>query len=192
MAARSLGLGPSVVSNDGKNASHALKGDQRRSEEPPMPKITPFLWFDDQAEEAAAFYVSVFPNSKLTQLTRFSAAGPGPEGKAMVVGFELDGAAFTALNGGPHFQFTEAVSFVVTCETQAEVDFYWGKLTEGGGTPSQCGWLKDRFGLSWQIVPAVLPELIGDPDPEKARRATAAMLKMGKLDIDALRRAQAG
>jgi predicted 3-demethylubiquinone-9 3-methyltransferase (glyoxalase superfamily) len=110
----------------------------------------------------------------------------------MTVAFELDGLAFTALNGGPHFRFTEAVSFVVSCETQAEIDGYWEKLTAGGGTPGQCGWLKDRFGLSWQIVPAALPELIGGPDREKARRATEAMLKMGKLDIAELRRARAG
>jgi predicted 3-demethylubiquinone-9 3-methyltransferase (glyoxalase superfamily) len=172
--------------------SFARPSARRWSEEAAMPKITPFLWFDDQAEEAAAFYVSVFPNSRMGDVVRYGPAGPGPEGKAMTVRFELDGTAFTALNGGPHFRFTEAVSFWVTCEDQAEVDYYWAKLTDGGGSPGQCGWLKDRFGLSWQVVPRELPELIGGPDREKARRATEAMLKMSKLDIAALRRAREG
>lgn len=157
-----------------------------------MPKITPFLWFDGQAEQAAEFYVSVFPNSRITQVARYGPAGPGPEGQAMVVAFELDGAAFNALNGGPHFRFTEAVSFQITCEDQAEIDRYWEKLTADGGAPGQCGWLKDRFGLSWQVTPRVLPDLIGGPDREKARRAVAAMLKMGKLDIAALAAAREG
>ena len=157
-----------------------------------MPKITPFLWFDDQAEEAATFYVSVFPNSKINAVSRYGAAGPGPAGKVMVVAFELDGVAFNALNGGPHFNFTEAVSFQITCQDQAEVDHYWDKLTQGGGSPGQCGWLKDRFGLSWQVVPRALPELIGGPDREKANRANAAMLKMGRLDIAALEAAREG
>lgn len=157
-----------------------------------MPKITPFLWFDDQAEAAAELYVSVFPNSKITGVTRYGPAGPGPEGQAMTVTFELDGAAFIALNGGPHFHFTEAVSFSIDCKDQAEIDRYWEKLTADGGEPSQCGWLKDRFGLSWQVVPAELPSLLGDPDPEKAQRATQAMLGMKKLDIAALRRARDG
>ncbi|CAN7354365.1 VOC family protein [Phenylobacterium sp. LjRoot225] len=157
-----------------------------------MPTITPFLWFDAQAEEAAALYATVFPNSRICDVTRYGPAGPGPEGQAMTVVFELDGLRFTALNGGPHFQFSEAISFVVPCETQDEIDAYWEKLTANGGAPSQCGWLKDRFGLSWQIVPTVLPELIGDRDPDKARRATEAMLKMTKLDIAELRRAHAG
>lgn len=157
-----------------------------------MPKITPFLWFDNQAEEAAAFYVSVFPNSKITEVSRYGPAGPGPEGQAMVVAFELDGQAFTALNGGPHFRFTEAVSFYISCKDQAEIDHYWDGLQAGGGSPSQCGWLKDRFGLSWQVVPEVLPQLIGGPDREKARRGTEAMLKMRKLDIAALQAAREG
>jgi predicted 3-demethylubiquinone-9 3-methyltransferase (glyoxalase superfamily) len=161
-------------------------------EEPAMPKITPFLWFDDQAEEAAEFYVSVFPNSRIHDVARYGPAGPGPEGKAMTVSFELDGTRFTALNGGPHFHFTEAVSFWITCRDQAEIDHYWDKLVEGGGSPGQCGWLKDRFGLSWQVVPAELPELIGGPDPEKARRGTQAMLKMQKLDIAGLKAAREG
>jgi predicted 3-demethylubiquinone-9 3-methyltransferase (glyoxalase superfamily) len=157
-----------------------------------MPTITPFLWFDDQAEEAAAFYVSVFPNSAILEVTRLPQETPGPKGKAMTVAFELDGKRFTALNGGPYFQFTEAVSFYVDCADQAEIDYYWEKLTAGGGSPGQCGWLKDRFGLSWQIVPQELPHLLGDADREKAGRATQAMLKMTRLDIAALRRAHAG
>lgn len=157
-----------------------------------MQTITPFLWFDTQAEEAAAFYVSLFPNSRLRNVTRYGAAGPGPEGQAMTVEFEVMGLRMIGLNGGPHYHFTEAVSFSVPCETQAEIDRYWEKLTADGGEPGNCGWLKDRFGLSWQIVPKVLPELLGDPDKEKSRRATEAMLKMHKLDIAELRRAQAG
>jgi len=157
-----------------------------------MPSITPFLWFDTQAEDAATLYVSVFPNSRICDVTRYGAAGPGPEGQAMTVVFELDGQRMTALNGGPHFQFSEAISFVVPCETQGEIDAYWDKLTANGGAPGQCGWLKDRFGLSWQIVPKALAELVGDRDPAKARRATEAMLKMTKLDIAGLRQAHAG
>lgn len=156
-----------------------------------MPKPHPFLWFDDQAEDAANFYVSIFPNSKITIVNRYGEAGPGPKGQVMTIQFELDGQTFTALNGGPHFQFNEAVSFVIDCADQAEVDHYWDKLVEGGA-PSQCGWLKDRFGLSWQVVPTALYALIGDPDPAKAQRATQAMLKMVKLDIAALEAAHAG
>jgi predicted 3-demethylubiquinone-9 3-methyltransferase (glyoxalase superfamily) len=154
-------------------------------------KITPFLWFDRQAEEAAAFYVSIFPNSKVVKVVRYGAAGPGPAGSAMTVEFQLEGQTFVALNGGPHFKFTEAVSFVVNCQTQDEVDAYWEKLS-AGGEPSRCGWLKDRFGLSWQIVPTALPQLLSDPDPEKARRVMKAMLAMQKLDIRALERAREG
>ena len=157
-----------------------------------MPKITPFLWYADQAEAAANLYVSIFPNSRITRLARHGKAGPGPEGQVMTVEFELDGEAFIALNGGPHFQFTEAVSFSVDCKDQAEIDHYWDRLIADGGKPSQCGWLKDRFGLSWQIVPSVLPQLLGDADPAKARRATQAMMKMVKLDIAELRRAHDG
>jgi predicted 3-demethylubiquinone-9 3-methyltransferase (glyoxalase superfamily) len=156
-----------------------------------MQKITPFLWFDHQAEDAASLYISLFPDSKVTRVSRYGDGMPLPKGTVMSVTFELAGQEFTALNGGPAFKFTEAISFFVSCETQAEIDRLWSKLTEGG-EPSQCGWLKDRFGLSWQIVPAVLGELIGDPDPEKAGRATQAMLKMGKLDIAELKRAHAG
>ncbi len=151
-------------------------------------RITPFLWFDHQAEEAAAFYVSVFPNSKVTKVLRYGEAGPGPAGSVMTVEFELEGQPFVALNGGPHFKFTEAVSFVVNCATQADVDTYWEKLA-AGGVHDQCGWLKDRFGLSWQIVPTALIELLGDPDPVKANRVMKAMLGMKKLDVAGLKRA---
>ena len=156
-----------------------------------MQKITPFLWFDHQAEEAMNHYVAIFRNSKVKDVTRYGDAGPGPKGSVMTASFELDGQPFTALNGGPHFKFTEAVSFVVHCETQYEVDYFWSKLGEGGQT-QQCGWLKDRFGLSWQIVPSALIELISDPDPEKSRRVTEAMLRMTKIDIAKLRQAHAG
>ena len=158
----------------------------------PLPQINPFLWFDTQAEEAANFYVSVFPNSRITSVSRYSEAGPGPAGSVMTIGFELDGKAFTGLNGGPHFQFTEAVSFVVHCGDQADVDHYWTALTADGGKAVQCGWLKDRYGLSWQIVPDVLLELMSDPDKAKAGRVAAAMMQMIKLDIAALRAAAAG
>ena len=154
-----------------------------------MSKVTPFLWFDSEAEEAARFYVSLFPNARLGAITRYGSAGPGPEGSVMTVEFELDGIPFTALNGGPHFKFNEAVSFSISCETQAEVDRYWNNLLEGGGQESQCGWLKDRFGFSWQVNPRALGELLGDPDPEKSKRVMQAMLTMTKIDIAALKRA---
>jgi predicted 3-demethylubiquinone-9 3-methyltransferase (glyoxalase superfamily) len=153
-----------------------------------MLKITPFLWFDDQAEEAAAFYVSVFPNSKITGVSRYTDAGPGPAGSAMTVQIELDGLPMTLLNGGPVFRPTEALSLSVSCEDQAEVDRYWAALTEGG-EESQCGWLKDRYGFSWQIVPRALTEVIGQPDRAKAKRAMEAMFQMKKLDIAKLREA---
>jgi predicted 3-demethylubiquinone-9 3-methyltransferase (glyoxalase superfamily) len=154
-----------------------------------MNKITPFLWFNDQAEEAAKFYTSIFKNSRIGKITRYGKSGPGPAGSVMTVAFELDGQEFVALNGGPLFKFNEAISFVVNCETQAELDDYWSKLT-AGGAEVQCGWLKDKYGVSWQIVPTVLPELLSDPDPVKAQRVMAAMLQMKKIDIDSLRRAQ--
>jgi predicted 3-demethylubiquinone-9 3-methyltransferase (glyoxalase superfamily) len=157
-----------------------------------LQKIHPFLWFDNQAEEAMNFYVSVFKNSKIGKVTRYGDSGPGPKGSVMTASFELDGQPFTALNGGPAFSFTEAVSFSVDCKDQAEVDEYWDKLTADGGAPSQCGWLKDKYGLSWQIVPSELHALIGDPDPAKAKRAVEAMLQMTKLDLPALRKAHAG
>lgn len=157
-----------------------------------MPKIRPFLWFDKEAEEAANLYVSIFRNSRVLEVSRYGGSGPGPAGSVMTVSFVLDGQEFTALNGGPHFRFTEAISVFVSCEDQAEIDYFWGKLTEGGGSPSRCGWLKDRFGLSWQIVPAVLPTLLHDSDPAKSARVMHAMLQMGKLDIAVLQQAHAG
>jgi predicted 3-demethylubiquinone-9 3-methyltransferase (glyoxalase superfamily) len=160
----------------------------KKGETVPIQKITPFLWFDHQAEEAARLYVSIFPNSKIVKVVRHGAAGPGPAGSVMTVEFQLDGQSFDALNGGPHFKFTEAISFVVNCETQNEVDAYWEKLSTGG-TEVQCGWLKDKFGLSWQIVPTVLSELLSDPDPVKAQRVMKAMLAMKKLSIPALEQA---
>jgi predicted 3-demethylubiquinone-9 3-methyltransferase (glyoxalase superfamily) len=153
-----------------------------------MQKITPFLWFDDQAEEAARFYTSVFKNAKLGNVSRYGDTGPGPKGRVMVAQFQLEGQDFLALNGGPQFKFTEAVSFVVNCETQDEVDYFWEKLSEGGRT-SQCGWLKDKFGLSWQIVPTAMGRLLGGKDPAKSQRAMQAMLQMTKIDIAALQRA---
>jgi predicted 3-demethylubiquinone-9 3-methyltransferase (glyoxalase superfamily) len=157
-----------------------------------MPKINPFLWFDTQAEEAAKFYVSVFPNSKIETVVRTTDAGPGPKGTVLTVAFKLDGKDFVALNGGPNFKFTEAVSFVIDCKNQEEVDHYWSKLLEGGGKESQCGWLWDRYGLSWQVTPTVLLEMINDPDPKKAARVMAAMMKMVKIDIPTLKRAYEG
>ena len=156
-----------------------------------MPKITPFLWFDTQAEEAARFYVSLFKNSKIGAIVRYGEGGPGPKGEVMTVGFELDGLQFTALNGGPVFKFSEAVSMQVDCEDQAEIDRLWRSLT-AGGEPGGCGWLKDRFGLSWQIVPASMGQLLGGDDPAKSQRAMQAMLQMDKLDIAALERAREG
>jgi predicted 3-demethylubiquinone-9 3-methyltransferase (glyoxalase superfamily) len=157
-----------------------------------MPKITPFLWFNDQAEEAVNLYVSIFKNSRITATTRYdegaAAASGRPKGSVMTMAFELDGQKFTALNGGPHFKFTEAVSFVVNCETQEEVDKFWDKLS-AGGQESQCGWLKDKYGLSWQIVPTVLPQMLTDKDPARAKRVMNAMLQMKKIDIPTLQRA---
>jgi len=153
-----------------------------------MQKITPFLWFDDKAEEAMNLYVSIFKNSKRGRISRYGEAGPGPKGTVMVATFQLEGQEFIALNGGPHFKFTEAISFVVNCETQDEVDAFWEKLSEGG-EKGQCGWLKDKYGLSWQIVPTVLGELMSDPDPEKSKRVMQAMLQMTKIDIKGLKQA---
>jgi predicted 3-demethylubiquinone-9 3-methyltransferase (glyoxalase superfamily) len=155
-----------------------------------MREITPCLWFDTEGEEAAKFYTSVFPNSRITDIARYGSAGPRPEGTVMTVSFELDGLKFVALNGGPQFTFNEAVSFQVLCESQEEVDTYWSKLSEGG-EEGPCGWLRDRFGLSWQIVPTRLPELLEDPDREKSQRVMAAMLEMRKIDVEALERAAA-
>ena len=156
-----------------------------------MQKITPFLWFDNNAEEAANFYVSVFKNSKVLNIARYGEVGPGPKGTVMTVEFELDGQEFVALNGGPQFKFTEAVSFVVNCDTQEEVDYYWERLSEGG-EKSRCGWLRDKFGLGWQVTPTILGKLLADKDQEKAKRVMQTMLKMDKLDIEPLQRAYEG
>lgn len=154
-------------------------------------KITPFLWFDGQAEEAARFYTGIFKNSRIGRVTRYGEAGPGPSGSVMTVSFELEGQVFHALNGGPHFKFTPAISFFVSCEDQAEVDYFWDRLGEGGQA-QQCGWLQDRFGLSWQIVPAVLEELLHGGDAARSNRVMQAMLGMVKLDIARLRSAYDG
>jgi predicted 3-demethylubiquinone-9 3-methyltransferase (glyoxalase superfamily) len=154
----------------------------------PIQKITPFLWFDHQAEEAAAFYVSIFPNSRIVKVARYGEGSPGPPGSVMTVDFQLEGQSFVALNGGPHFKFTEAISFVVNCQTQDELDTYWEKLS-AGGSDFQCGWLKDKFGLSWQVVPTALSKLLSDPDPEKSQRVMKALLTMKKLDVGALQQA---
>ena len=156
-----------------------------------MPAITPFLWFDTDAEPAAELYTSVFPNSRIVEVTHYGSAGPRPEGMVMTVSFELDGQKVVALNGGQDFSLTEAFSFAVSCETQEEVDSYWETLSEGG-EEGPCGWLKDKFGLSWQIVPTALPRLLADPDAQKAQRVMAAMLEMKKIDIETLERAAEG
>ena len=157
-------------------------------------KITPCLWFDDQAEEAARFYTGIFKDSKITAIWRYPQEHYGkPAGAVLMAAFEIEGQPFTALNGGPHFKFTEAVSFQIECETQAEVDYYWERLSEGGDPEAQqCGWVKDKFGLSWQVVPKIMPDLLTDPDTVAAQRAFAAMLGMRKLDIAELQRAFAG
>jgi predicted 3-demethylubiquinone-9 3-methyltransferase (glyoxalase superfamily) len=160
-------------------------------------RITPCLWFDNQAEEAATFYVSIFKNSKVVKISHYGEAGRDVHqrapGSVMTVEFELDGMRFTALNGGPLFKFNEAISLQIDCRTQADVDYYWDKLSEGGDhSVQQCGWLKDKFGLSWQVVPTILPEMVGDPKSEKSQRAMAAMMQMKKIDIAALERAYAG
>ena len=151
-----------------------------------MQKISPMLWFDGQAEEAASFYVSLFDDAAITNVARYPEGAPGPAGGVMTVSFTLAGQEYTALNGGPEFAFTEAISFVVRCKDQDEVDHFWDRLVEGGGEESQCGWLKDRFGLSWQIVPDRLGELLGDPDPARSQAAMQAMLQMSKIEITTL------
>lgn len=160
-----------------------------------MHRINPCLWFDSQAEEAAKFYVSIFKNSRIGTIARYGDSGAEasgqPKGSVLTVSFQLDGQEFLALNGGPHFKFSEAISFVVNCETQKEVDEYWEKLSQGGAI-QQCGWLKDKYGLSWQIVPTVLPELLTDKDPAKSERVMAALMKMKKLDIEQLKQAAQG
>jgi predicted 3-demethylubiquinone-9 3-methyltransferase (glyoxalase superfamily) len=169
----------------------------RRNTMPHIQRITPCLWFDDQGEEAAAFYTGIFKNSRIVNVTRYGEAGQEihgkPVGSAMTVEFELEGQSFTALNGGPLFKFSEAISFQVHCDTQEEVDHYWERLSAGGDPDAQqCGWLKDRYGVSWQVVPNALLELVQDPDYEKSQRVMAAMLRMKKIDINELRRAAAG
>jgi predicted 3-demethylubiquinone-9 3-methyltransferase (glyoxalase superfamily) len=153
-----------------------------------MPKIKPFLWFDNQAEDAAKFYVSIFKNSRIKTVNRYGEAGPGPKGSVMTVVFELDGQEFIALNGGPHFKFNESISFSVECKTQEEVDEYWSKLTQGG-QEVQCGWLKDKYGLSWQVNPTILGEMLSDSDSQKSKRVMEAMLKMKKIEIAGLKQA---
>jgi predicted 3-demethylubiquinone-9 3-methyltransferase (glyoxalase superfamily) len=156
-----------------------------------MQKITPFLWFDDKAEEAMNFYVSIFKNSKIGKVSRYGEGGPGPKGSVMSATFILDGQEFFALNGGPQFKFTEAVSFFVNCNTQEEVDDLWEKLS-AGGKKSRCGWLKDKYGLSWQIIPTALGEMLHDKDPQKSKRVMQAMMKMDKIDINGLKEARDG
>lgn len=156
------------------------------------PPITPNLWFDTQAEEAAAFYVSVFPEARIVDVHHYGPVGPRPEGEVMLVLFEIGATRFCAINGGPQFRFDEAISFEITCKDQAEVDHYWDALIAGGGSESQCGWCKDRFGLSWQVVPEGMGEILGDPDRDRAGRALTAMFGMRKLDVAALRAAAYG
>ncbi len=156
-----------------------------------MPKITPNLWFDTEAQEAAEFYVSIFPNSKITNVTHYGEAGPRPAGTVLTVDFVLDGQEYTAINGGPQFTFDEAISLLINCDDQDEVDYYWSRLSDGG-EEGPCGWLKDRYGVSWQVVPKVLIDMVNDPNAEKAKRAMEAMLAMGKLDIAELEKAYAG
>jgi predicted 3-demethylubiquinone-9 3-methyltransferase (glyoxalase superfamily) len=156
-----------------------------------MQKITPFLWFDSNAEEAVNFYTSIFKNSKIGEIQRYGDAGPGPKGSVMTIRFQIEGQEFMALNGGPYFKFTPAISFFVDCETQQEVDELWEKLSAGGAF-MQCGWLTDRFGVSWQIIPKALGELLGDKDPQKSQRVLKAMMKMVKIDVEGLKRAYEG
>jgi len=157
-----------------------------------MQKIVAFLWFDNQAEEATNFYTSIFKDSKILEISRYGEAGPGPTGEVMVISFQLAEQEFNALNGGQRFKFNESISLVVNCESQEEVDYFWKKLTADGGEESMCGWLKDKYGLSWQIVPTALGKLASDPDPVRAQRVIQAMLQMRKLDVDALQRAYKG
>jgi predicted 3-demethylubiquinone-9 3-methyltransferase (glyoxalase superfamily) len=156
-----------------------------------MRKITPFLWFDNQAEEAAEFYASIFKNSKLVTVTRYGDTGPGPKGSVMTAKFELDGQEFVALNGGPLFKFNESISFVVNCETQEEIDYFWKELS-AGGEESRCGWLKDKFGLSWQVVPIALQEMVDAKDPARSDRVMQALMQMDKLDVAKLKQAYEG
>jgi predicted 3-demethylubiquinone-9 3-methyltransferase (glyoxalase superfamily) len=179
----------STISKSGSHGQHStLTSEPAKRSGGKAQKISPFLWFDDQAEAAATFYVSIFKNSKVGKASRYGDEGPGPAGSVMVVPFQLEGQEFLALNGGPEFKFSPAISFVVDCESQQEVDYFWEKLSEGGETV-QCGWLTDKFGLSWQVVPTILNELIQDEDREKSGRVMKAMLQMIKLDIKKLQEA---
>ena len=155
-------------------------------------KITPFLWFDNQAEEAMNFYTSILKNSKIGNITHYGKGSPGPEGSVMIASFELEGIQFIALNGGPNYSFNRAISFVINCDTQEEIDLYWEKLTSGGGKEIQCGWLTDKFGLSWQIVPSILPKLVSSGDAEKSSRVMKAIMQMVKIDIKTLEKAYDG
>ncbi len=175
----------------GTNPTQAAAPSRTDRTQPRTQKITTFLWFDNNAEEAANFYVSIFKNSKILNTARYGEVGPGPKGSVMTIEFQLDGQEYTALNGGPHFKFTEAISLVIHCHTQEEVDYFWEKLSEGG-QKVECGWLKDKFGLSWQVVPDILLELIQDADSQKSQRVMKAMMKMKKLDIKGLKEAAEG
>ena len=165
---------------------------QKTAEKNRMKKINPFLWFDSEAEEAAKFYVGIFKNSKIGRITRYGEGGPRPKGSVMTVEFTLDRVDFVALNGGPQFKFTEAISFSVNCETQDEIDYFWEKLSADGGSTGRCGWLKDKFGLSWQVNPVFLGDMLADPDAGKANRVMKAMMEMDKIDIAALEKAAKG
>jgi predicted 3-demethylubiquinone-9 3-methyltransferase (glyoxalase superfamily) len=175
-----------VVANKDRQPSRTVTTNDTRGHV--VQKITPCLWFDTEAEEAVSFYTSLFKNSRILDVSRYGDAGPRPAGTVMTVSFELEGQEFTALNGGPEFTFNEAVSFQVNCETQEEVDEFWNSLSEGG-EEGPCGWLKDRYGLSWQIIPIALNQLLSDPDPERSQKAMKAMLEMGKIDVEVLKRA---
>jgi len=175
----------------GTNPTQAAAPSRTDRTQPRTQKITTFLWFDNNAEEAANFYVSIFKNSKILNTARYGEVGPGPKGSVMTIEFQLDGQEYTALNGGPHFKFTEAISLVIHCQTQEEVDYFWEKLSDGG-QKVECGWLKDKFGLSWQVVPDILLELIQDADSQKSQRVMKAMMKMKKLDIKGLKEAAEG
>jgi len=176
---------PMSLANRERQHLRTTANDDRRRV---MPKITPNLWFDTEAKEAAEFYVSVFPNSKITDVSHYGEAGPRPAGMVLIVEFELDGQQYTAINGGPEFTFDEAISLLINCADQDEVDYYWAKLSEGG-EEGQCGWLKDRYGLSWQVCPTGMVDVLNDPDPERSQRAMKAMLGMKKIDLAALRAA---
>jgi len=176
-----LSISPLAIRYTGDKRSRHSSGQTNNAGETDMDRISTFLWFNDQAEEAANFYVSIFKNSKLKQVSRYPEGGPAPAGKVMVVAFELDGREYLALNGGPMFKFTEAISLVVQCDSQDEIDFYWEKLTSGGGQEVQCGWLKDKYGLSWQVVPRSIGKLMADP--ARGKRVMAEVMKMKKLDL---------